>query len=386
MSCPERWKRSALWPLLLALALGLAIGALVPLAGAHGAAAAPYDPLSLEWHAFLAADGTIGTVSPRAGAIAFPASPAPTAGASAPLRFTFPAPVAFEPGGGFVVRLALRVDKPLVAQGEAMELSVMPGGEAVRVALPDGPLLAPGSIVTIEQTLHAPGALYAQGDPLELVLQPLVPALLEDALFVVVGAEVGSLFDALDMRVPSPADLRLQDVPHTEIVLGADQFVPPASHALNVFTVGHDVVVPPAAGASSEAGTYVLLRGEEPDDVAREHAIADEEARRAAAHSFRVNGVPARVHPGLGVIVRIPSLPIRVACEENCPEGGYAWSFAPVSTGGTSESPGVLVPAPRDTTGIPVSQDDPPTKGTPLPGPLAVLALALALALALPKR
>lgn len=380
VSWPDGWKRFAPWP----LALGLA--ALLPFAAAHDAPAGPYDPLSLEWHAFLAADGTIGASPPAAGAVPFPASPSPPTSASAPLRFTFAAPVTFEPGGGFVVRLALRVDKPLVAQDEALELVVMPGGDAVRVSLPGGPVLAPGTVVTVEQTLHAPGARYERGDALGLVLQPLLPALPEDALSVVTGPESGSLFDAIDMRVPSPAHLRLQDLPHTEIVLGVDQFAPPSSHAVNVFSVGHDAVVPPAAGAWSDAGTYVLLRGEEPEDVAREHALVDEDTRRAAAHAFRVNGLPARVHPGLGVIVRITLLPIRVVCEENCPAGGSSWSYAPLSTAPTAESPGVLVPPPRDTSAVPVSRDEPPARGTPFSGPLVVLALALTLALGLPKR
>lgn len=368
VSSPEHRRRCAAALLVL----------LAPSALGHGGA---YDPLVVDLHAFLTADGKIDERPPAPGAIAFPAS-SPAAPA-APLRFTFAAPVAFSAGAAFAVSLQLRADSAVVARdadGNAFEINVEPGGTPVRVAI-EPPLLAPGAIVNVSAMVQDDGALHAEGDEIALVVRPLMP-LAEGALSLVIGA--GSTFDAPLMRVPTPADLRLQDVPHTEFLLESEAFEPPATHAVNAFRVTHEGIEPPQAGAWSADGTYVVLRGEEPEESASLHAYPDRARRVEAAHELRVNGVLARVHPGLGVVVRAPALPLRVECERNCP-AGFAWSYAPTSAGPTpTDGPSVLVPPPRDTRGIPVSEDEPEDRS--IPGPHLALALALALAFGRPKR
>lgn len=352
--------------------LAVLLLALAPLAAAHGSPA-PYDPLVVELHAFLTSDGALSEAAPQPGAVAFPAG-APPAG-SAPLRFEIEAPVRFVPSGGFAVDLALRADAPVVA-GDGLELAIEPGGEPARVPLPE-PVLAPGETTRVLVRLQASGAEYAEGDPIALVVRPLMPGLTEGALSVVVGGDVPSRVDALDMRVPTPADLGLQSTPLTEFILGKEEFASSAGTAVNVFRVGHDVISRPEGHAWSTNGTYVVLRGEEAGDVALQHSFVDRERRIGVAHEFSVNGIRARVHPGLGVVVPVTSLPIRVVCVANCPTAGFSHTIdAPGSDADAppAERPSVLVPPPRETRGIPVSEDEDAPRNTPLAGTLALLA------------
>lgn len=335
-----------------------------------------YDPLVVDLHAFLTSDGRIDERAPAPGAVAFPASSPAAPGA--PLRFAFAAPVAFAPGAAFEVSLQLRADAPVVARdadGNALEINVEPGGSAAKAAL-DPPLLAPGSVTSVRAVVQASGAAFEEGDEIALVVRALMP-LTADALALVIGPE--TRFDAPDMRVPSPADLRLQEVPHTEFLLEGESFEPPSTHAVNVFTVLHDGIRAPAQPAWSAAGTYVVLRGEESGAEAMRHAYPDRARRVDAAHELTVSGVPARAHPGLGVVVRASSLPLRVECARNCPEG-FAWSYAPPAATPTSgaDAPSVLVPPPRDTSGIPVSEDDPDERAVPWPGALGLVATVVA--------
>jgi hypothetical protein len=71
-------------------------------------------------------------------------------------------------------------------------------------------------------------------------------------------------------------------------------------------------VTPPTSQGWSVNGTWVVLRGIEGDPDASAHSFPDRERRVAAAHAFTVNGVPARVHPGIGIVVPVASQPIRV--------------------------------------------------------------------------
>lgn len=352
---------------------------LVPLAGAHGADPA-YDPLVVSFHGFLSVDGALVEAQPEPGARALPAAPLPP-GAAPELVFTLRAPVAFAAGGPFEVDLTLRADKPVVArdaEGNALELRIEPGGAPVRIALPDA-VLAPGAVTTAAASLPAPARAFAEGEALSLHVRALMPGLAEDALSIVVGGDAPSRLDIRDMRVPSPADLRLQDVPHTEFVLGVDRFEPPADHAVNVYVVRHDRVDPPANHAYRANATYVVFHGIEDEGVAA-HRHATREARISAAHEFSVNGISVRVHPGLGVVARAPIFPVIVECVRNCPAEGFQ-SVIGSGRAEPSEPPSALVPPPRDTTGIPVSEDAPQDARVPMPAALAVLGL-LAVAVA----
>lgn len=333
-----------------------------------------FDPLRLSYAGFLTGEGAIEAAAPAPGALAF--APATPPAPAEPLRFALAAPVRFTPGAAFDVALRVRADAPVLArdaEGNAFELIVEPGGAPVRVAL-DPPFLAPGSLATVRAQVVS-SEIYPEGAAIALSVRPLF-AFTEGALLLVVGEE-GSTFAAPDMRVPTPADLRLQDVPHTEFLLEGESFDPPATHAVNVFRVAHASVAPPEQGAWSRNGTYVVLRGEEPPAEAAAHAKADRAGRIEAAHELRVNGVLARVHPGLGVVLRVASAPIRVECVRNCPPE-LAWTYAPPNANAPTDPPSALVVPPRDTSGIPVSRDEPDKRPTPL-APLVLLA-ALALA------
>lgn len=355
-------------------ALPLVALLLSPLAAAHGDAGA-YDPLVVSLHAYLTADLRASEAAPDPGAVPFPA-PAPAANAP-PLRFALEAPVRFSPGSGFEVEITVRADRALVARdadGNALELVVEPGGEPTRVALPE-PILAPGALATARATLQAPGAEYARGDALALAVRPLMPALTEGALSLVVGGDRPSRLDAPEMRVPSLADLELQDAPHTQFLLANETFASPA-HVVHVRHAETTMTVTPNA-------SVVVLRGEETGDDADAHAFPDADRRRAAAHAYTVNGALVRVHPGVGVVVEIGRETARILCATNCPPGGFAQTIAPGAGNapGGGDRPSVLVPPPRDTTGIPVSADDEP-KQTPLPIALVGAAVGAALALA----
>lgn len=341
-----------------------------------------FDPLRLSFSGFLAGDGSIDATAPAPGAIPF--APATPPAQATPLRFTLASPVTFTPGAALEVTLQVRADAPVVARdadGFAFEVNVEPGGAAARVAI-DPPLLTPGSVATLRAQVVS-SALYREGSELALTVRPLM-SFTEGALSLVVGGKAPSTFAAPDMRVPTPAELRLQDVAHTEFLLEGESFEPPATHAVNVFRVSHTSVTPPAQGAFSRNGTYVVLRGEEPPADAASHASADRDARVAAAHELRVNGVLARVHPGLGVVVRAFAAPVRVECVRNCP-ADLSWSFAPPTSTTPTDAPSSLIAPPRDTSGIPVSEDEPDEKPTPLGPGLALLAVAGA-SLAVSKR
>lgn len=347
----------------------------LPLAAGHGVAPA-YDPLVVDMHLYLQADGGLGETAPDAGAVPLPAV---TPGAAAtPVTFSVKAPVAFAPAANVEVEVTLRADQLVVARdadGNALELSLAPDGAPTRVALAD-PVLAPGSVALARASLPVPMRTFEEGDELRIVVRPLMPALAEGALSIVIGGDAPSRADFPEMRVPSPADLRLQDLPHTEYLVGKDRFDPPADHAVNVFRVEHDRITPPASPRFSAAGTYVVFEGVEADGSP--HRFADRERRVQAAHEFTVNGLVARVHPGLGVIVRVESQPALVQCVRHCPPGGFSQRIGDDANAAAGEPPSVLVPPPRDTSGIPVSEDEPPAAETPFGWGVGALALVAA--------
>lgn len=357
---------------MLPRALALAI-LLVPLGAAHGTPPA-YDPLVVEMHGSLHAEGTFSETEPTAGALAFPASTPAAPGA--PLRFAFQAPVRFAPAGGFEVELALRADAP-IATGDGLELAIEPGGMPQRVALP--PLLAPGETATARVTL-AGAADHAEGSELALVVRALAPALAENTLFLVLGANA-SRMDVRDMRVPSVGDLALQDADVVELLSDRETFAPSRPATVHTFLVAHDAVATRGVQGDDWNATYVVLLGIEAEEDAQTHAFADRERRRAAAHALTVGGTLVRVHPGLGVAVPVASLPARIQCVANCPPGGFAYTIDAQGVAAPADRPSQLIPPPREERDVPVSEDGPDEKPTPLPPLAAGFALALALVL-----
>lgn len=364
---------------LLALVLLLA----PPLAGAHGAASA-YDPLVVEMHAFLTADGALAEAAPDAGEMAFPPSDPLEPGE--PLVFALDAPVRFEPAGGLVVTLRLRAAQPVVARdadGNAFELSLLRDGAPVegasrRVPLAD-PVLAPDARATLDAVVQAPGVVFEERSRLALQVRPLMP-LAEGALLLLVGPE-GSRADLPDMRVPRVADLKLQDAPLVEFVTENETFEPPEGSVATVVRVRHDRVEAPRAMLIGSP-TYLVLVGEEGEEEARSHSFPDRPRRLAAAHELLVGDRLVRVHPGLGVVVPLTRT-ADVTCARNCPPD-FRFSVpvqeAPRNGSVPSQEPtGVLIPPPRSTAGIPVSQDAPPEDGRGVPGPALAATLAAAL-------
>lgn len=387
--------------------LPLVLLAAAPLAAAHGedapAGTGPFDPLRLQLHTWLDAEGGLAMDgAPAAASVPF-APPAPGAATSPPLSFSLAMPVTATPGGPIEVELHLRADKAVVARdadGNAFEVSLLQEGAPIdgatkRVALAD-PVLAPGSTPRVVLTLQAPGALLLEGEALTLVVAPLMAGLQEGALSLLVGGERASTLDMRDLRVPALAHLRLQEAPLREFLLDDEDFRPPPGAVANVLRVGHDRIDGPATVASARGGTYLVLRGEEGPEVAhRAHAHASRDARVAAAHELLVGDTPVRVHPGVGVVVQLPAnATTTVTCARHCPAGGFSMTFA---TGDDADADAAarapqssLIPPPRDTRGVPVSEDAPETRGVPAPAPLAALAvMAVAAMLArrrLPKR
>lgn len=360
---------------------------LVALLGLPVAPAQPdatFDPLVFDFHGYLTTAGAVAPSAPDAGAVAFAAvSPPATA---QPLRFAFDAPIRFSPGEGFDVTLTLRADQPILARdadGNALELAIEANGTPVegtarRVALGNG-ILAPGDTVTVSALLQAPAARFDEGTTLALVVRPLVAALPENGLLVVVGGDTPSRLDALTMRVPAADDLRLQTSALTSFVLATEDFRPERANAVVIdVRVGHGPIRVEGTPRYDANGTYVVVRGEEDDADARSHALLEHDARVEAAHELRVGGVLVRAHPGIGVVVPVTRSNARIDCVRNCepfaiPIGGDATVV--------TDPRSVLVPPPRDTSGIPTSEDEPASgrKGLPLPA-LALVATALTLA------
>lgn len=372
------------------LAAALVLLAAAQPALAHGEdapAEAVFDPLRLSLHAYLSADGNLTDAIPAPGAVPLPASP-PVAPAAAGLPFTLAVPVRFVPGQGIEVALHLRAEKPVLtrdADGNGLELALMRNGEEVpgaarRVPLGDA-LLAPGATASARAVLQAPGVTFAKGDDLALVVRPLMPGLQEEALFVLVGGEAASSVDIHDMRVPTLADLELQEADLTQFFLATEEFAPPRGAPSTVLRVLHDRVE--VVGAVPPGVAYLVLRGEEPAAEAAAHSSAHREGRIEAAHEFRLGATLVRVHPGVGVVVPVPTSPasIAVGCARNCPSDfvltlrSASDARAGSSPSASDEPQSVLIPPPRSTVGIPVSQDAPQEEKRLVPQP-SLLALA----------
>lgn len=374
-------------PLLLALLLALA-----PAASAdegHDHEAEGYDPLVLDIETWLAPPGALELVAPEAGAVHFASGdvqgPAPA------LTFALNAPVTFSPNGGVEAVLQLVADKPVVARdadGNALNVAFLLDGKPVpgaaqKVAF-SKPVLAPGDAEQVKVTLSLPGEALPEGASLALQIQPLMPALAEEALRINVGAQA-SRATFPHARIPTLDDLELQDAPSLiQFKLSNETFAPSdANAALYTVNVRHDAVDVSGTKRATAAKMYVVLRGEETAaDAEANHAFPDRERRVAAAHAFRVDDTLVRVHPGMGVVVILTwegrNLSVPVTCVAHCPVNGWSTTLRfDLPAGANATQPGsVLIPPPRSTTGIPVSEDAPEEKllvPAPWLAPLAAL-------------
>lgn len=359
--------------LLLALALPLAPSAI--------AQAEAFDPLALTWTAFATADGKLAAQAPEAGSVHFP--PSDPATPAIPLAFSAPSPVTFLAEGDVRVTLHVEAGRPLLTQGsdgQSLEVALFADGKLLGVARHKlaAPLMAPDDEETVEATLALEDVIVAKGATLSLQVKALMPAVPPEGLRILVGASGLTL----PMRVGTVAELELQDAPFVSLLATEAYAAPPGAVAFDV-RIGHDGALPDAGWTETQGRNVVLvLRGEEDAATARgEHASADPEARRAAAHAYTVNGISVRVHPGVGVVVPIGTgpAPVAISCARNCPAGDLARvSFSAEGPTVVTDDASVLIPPPRSTTGIPVSEDAPtPEKGVPV-GPLVLAALALA--------
>ena len=331
------------------------------------------DPLALPWLVHLAADGTLAEDPPAAGALHFP--PSDPSAPGVPLAWRGAAPLAFRLGAPPEVRFSVVADKPLVArdaEGHGLDVTLLADGEVLATGRHAfaAPLLAPGDRAAVALALAPRDVLVPEGAALSLQVRALAPAVPPEGLRILLGRDATLAFPAL--RAPDVAALRMQDAPLLEF-LATEAYPGPGARDV---AVGHARVDAPALGGA----LVLVLRGGEADADAALHAHANRTRRVAAAHEFTVGATVARVHPGLAVAV--PVAPgTRVACVRNCPPGGFeavvpASADAPDPPVVVTDDPGVLIPPPRSTTGVPVSGD---AEEKPVPwGPVALAALVVA--------
>lgn len=365
------------------LALAAALACALPGASAQSA----FDPLALDLPGWLGPGGSIVPSAPPAGAVDFPASSPAAPGA--PLFFSFVAPLPFSAPRGADVFLHLVESKPFVAQDASkmsLRLSLLvdgaPAGNATSVAFAQ-PLAAPGGAEDVRATLALPPLV--KGANVTLRLESLAPVLPEGGLSVALGP---STFSVPGARVPNVSDLELQDSPLQQFVIANGSFTTTERNAA-VYTVhvkhaGIDIESK-RDPTQTVSRIYVVLLGEESAADAAAHQTPDRARRIAAAHAFLVDGQLVRAHPGVGVVVPLHwngrNLTVPLECAANCPSGGFrqALSFAAiVPPSDAGDGANTLIPPPRDTSGIPTSQDAPPERHV-LPAPWAALSVVAAL-------
>jgi hypothetical protein len=375
-----------------AAALSLIALLLAPLAAAHGDEPdSVFNPLQMDWALHLAPGGAAAEDAPAAGSVAFgavsPASEAP------PLAFAYQSPVKHVLGIGVDVTLKLQADAPVLAQGDAFELTLLLEGAPIpdaskRVAL-SKPALAPGDIETVRVVLNAPAATFEKGANVALRVRVVLPVLAEGALKLLVGPS-DSAMTLESMRVPSVLDLELQETPLVQFDARSESFRPGEPGAIVVLgIVRHDAIELNATRVAAGTPLYLVLKGDESAaDAEAAHAFATREKRVAAAHELRVGSTLVRVIPSIGVVVPLGSSGLKtVTCARNCPAAfsatlGSATADTP-STGPTvfRDDKGTLVPPPPATDGVPQSKDAPTKETSALPVAAIIVAL-LALAAA----
>ncbi len=299
----------------------------LPAASAHALVSAA-DPLSLNIDGWLTADGRITPEGPAAGSVYFASYQPGSAGT--PLTFTMTAPVRFLPQG-LDVTIYLRADKPVVTQdnnGKSFHVELLAGGApipgaAMDVAIAQQALKPTDTAGVSPFTLPTPTTTpIDENATVTLRLTPLMPALLDGALAIVVGADTGSSANFPLAQVPSVKDLKLQDTDLFEYDLAKENFsAPDPAQAVNEMDVYHDNVT---TNYVTVIGTkaYLVLKGAETSGEAQSyHDFPDHAKRIAATHDFMVGGTLMRVHPGVGVVLDmdLSKGPIDFRCVKNCP-------------------------------------------------------------------
>jgi hypothetical protein len=380
-------------PVLLAALLVLA-----PLASAHGDdAEAAYDPLALDLLLHVDAAGALVETPPAAGSVAFrpgePNAPHP------PLEFTYPLPGRFLAMADAKATLVVNVERPMVLQdkdGNSFEISLahagepVPGASVIVKVPPPAPgipsAVGPIQTLTLEATLKTTGLMLNESAPLALRVRPLMPLLPPDALKLLVGGTETSLAFPL-LRVPTLDDLGLQDARMDQTLATAALPRSTSTVAYLDLRVSHASVDLVAADPVAGRKAFLVLRGvESPADAHAHHEFPDRDRRAGAAHQFQVGTTLVRVHPGVAVKVPLSpgpdGLTVTVKCVLNCPEGGFERTLQLLQADDPSGATGgTLIPPPRSTKGIPVSQDAPAEDEKNLL-PLATLAPLAGLAVA----
>ena len=376
-------------PALLAVLLVLA-----PLAAAHGDdRETPYDPLALDLALHPDGAGAMAEAKPQAGAVEFRGGEANAP--HPPLDFAYPLPGRFLVDADAKATLRFAVERPMVLQdqaGDSFEVSLLLAdkpveGASAKVKLTQASLgvVGGGEANVAEATLRTKGLAVGKGDVLTLRVRPLMPVVPPGGLKLLVGGETPSALAFPLLRVPTVQDLGLQDAPLDQSLLSAPL---PSSSGQVVYydlQVSHASVELRGAEPANGRRAFLLLRGVEPsEDAHRHHEFLDAERRMGAAHQFQVGDRLVRVHPG--VVVKVPLTPgpdgltTSVACVLNCPENGFQRTLQLLQADDPSGATGgTLIPPPRSTKGIPVSEDAPIEEERnllPAPALLAVAALA----------
>lgn len=414
--------RSATWLLPALLLTSGAFAALAPTAAAHGDdSEEPYDPLAFDLLLFAASEGKLTEALPKAASLYFqagePNAPHP------PLDFAFTSPARLSLETEVRVRLAYAMDKPMPpanADGDSFELTLLLGGAptnaTAKLKLPQTGfgLVGGGEPDVLEATVPLAGLRVGEGEGIGLRIRPLMPLIPPDSLRLLVGASAaapmpppgttpgeteGTMIFFPFVRIPTVADLRLQDAGTEEFLLAADPgFRSGTATVYFELRVMHATAELGPLETPNGRKAYLLLRGVESSaDAHAHHETLDPAQRAGAAHLYQVGDRLVRVHPGVGV--RVPLQPgsdglnVAVKCVASCPGGGFERTIPLLqpddpegATGGT------LIPPPRSTKGIPVSEDA-PQEGKksflPAPGPLlvaAAVAVAAGLTLSRPAK
>jgi hypothetical protein len=367
----------------------------LPLVAAHAdPAETVYDALALDLPGWLSGTAEIVRAAPSAGAVPFAAYTPGTA--ALPLDFTQVPPERFTPTGGLDVRLVLSIAKPMVAQdanGNSVRVQLLADGAPVSGAdrsLSLGQaVMAPGT-ATLAAVIPLGNVAFLQHEKLTLRVTPQMPALADGTLSLVVGPE-GSRANLLGARLADWTDLGLVEPPEARVFLLANGTPPTAGAPVVTVSVTQNQtqLLTPLVSAPE---VWVVLRGDH--NVAEGRAYHEQPLpadRNAAAEVFRVGQTRVRVHPGLGIALKLRVAPgqiVDVACE-SCPSPFKATlpPLAPTPASPEAYDPAnVLIPPPRATAGIPVSGDAPAEKKAPtLAFPLS-LALCVAVAYAQRRR
>lgn len=366
-----------------------------PVARAHaGPIEDVYDPLLFDLHLYLSADG-LALDEPSDGPVAFPAGVEP-----APLELDALAPFAFANQRGIDLRFWVESTVPLAAQdadGESFDITLLRGGEPIDGAATTasvGPLLTTGTPAEARASLTPAALEAAQGERLTLRIAPRFAVPSDGALLLLVGGPAASKLDFQAVRLPSLSALDPQSGGLVMWDLARERFVPSDTSArVAELRVDHARVDGAPFAVAKDAPLWIALLGAEPqNDAERHHEQPREDERLAKAHAFAVGplGTLARVHPGVGTAVRVPTDRAgtwEVRCVMTCPEGGFVlrYDVEDASASATPETPrSALIPPSRQTL-PPVDELEAGKEETPGLAPAALVALA-GMALALRKR